>query len=99
MGGNDDNLRLFQSAPHPCGYWPDREARDLVLDILQADLEQELDRRLAAHRQAIVSVLEGWWEKYRVTLSDILAERQHATEGFGSALRELGYMGQADRLL
>ena len=32
MGGNDDNLRLFQSAPHPCGYWPDREARDLVLD-------------------------------------------------------------------
>ena len=33
MGGNDDNnLRLFHSAPHPCGYWPDREARDLVLD-------------------------------------------------------------------
>lgn len=32
MGSDDDNLRLFHSAPHPCGYWPGREARDLVLD-------------------------------------------------------------------
>ncbi|MCC7096053.1 MAG: arginyltransferase [Thermomonas sp.] len=32
MGGNDDSLRLFRTAPHPCGYWPEREARDLVLD-------------------------------------------------------------------
>lgn len=32
MGSNDDSLRLFRTAPHPCGYWPEREARDLVLD-------------------------------------------------------------------
>lgn len=33
MGGHDDQqLRLFHSAPHPCGYWHDRQARDLVLD-------------------------------------------------------------------
>jgi arginine-tRNA-protein transferase len=32
MGSNDDNLQLFHSAPHPCGYWPDRQARDLILD-------------------------------------------------------------------
>ena len=32
MGGSDDSLRLFRTAPHPCGYWPEREARDLVLD-------------------------------------------------------------------
>lgn len=32
MDSNSDNLRLFHSAPHPCGYWPDRQARDLVLD-------------------------------------------------------------------
>jgi len=29
--GNDE-LRLFQTGSHPCGYWPEREARDLVLD-------------------------------------------------------------------
>ena len=32
MGSSDDSLRLFRTAPHPCGYWPEREARDLVLD-------------------------------------------------------------------
>ena len=25
-------IRVFQTAAHPCGYWPGREARDLVLD-------------------------------------------------------------------
>src|SRR5690606_8655024 len=25
-------LRLFHTPEHPCGYWPERAARDLVLD-------------------------------------------------------------------
>ena len=29
---DDDDLRLFHTGEHPCGYWPDRTARDLVLD-------------------------------------------------------------------
>lgn len=32
MGNDADNLRMFHTATHPCGYWHDREARDLVLD-------------------------------------------------------------------
>ena len=31
-GENNEELRLFQTGEHPCGYWPDRQARDLVLD-------------------------------------------------------------------
>jgi arginine-tRNA-protein transferase len=27
-----DEVRLFHTAEHPCGYWPERSARDLVLD-------------------------------------------------------------------
>jgi arginine-tRNA-protein transferase len=27
-----DDLRLFHTGLHPCGYWPERQARDLVLD-------------------------------------------------------------------
>lgn len=35
--GHDDDasradLRVFHTGEHPCGYWPDRTARDLVLD-------------------------------------------------------------------
>jgi len=29
---SNDELMLFQTGEHPCGYWPDRAARDLVLD-------------------------------------------------------------------
>jgi len=27
-----DDLRVFHTGDHPCGYWPERTARDLVLD-------------------------------------------------------------------
>lgn len=30
--GTQHNIRVFQTAEHRCGYWPDRVARDLVLD-------------------------------------------------------------------
>ncbi len=29
---NGEELRLFHTGLHPCGYWPERAARDLVLD-------------------------------------------------------------------
>lgn len=32
QGNPNEELRLFQTGEHPCGYWPDRQARDLVLD-------------------------------------------------------------------
>ena len=30
--GDNDNLRLFHTGEHACGYWPERVARDLVFD-------------------------------------------------------------------
>ena len=30
--GNQANIRVYQTVEHACGYWPDRLARDLVLD-------------------------------------------------------------------
>lgn len=30
--GENDNLRLFHTGEHACGYWPERVARDLVFD-------------------------------------------------------------------
>ncbi|KAF1686372.1 arginyltransferase [Pseudoxanthomonas broegbernensis] len=42
--GNDssptDDLRLFQTGGHACGYWPERAARDLVLDPRDPRLAQ-----------------------------------------------------------
>lgn len=30
--GSKANIRVYQTVEHPCGYWPGRQARDLVLD-------------------------------------------------------------------
>ena len=35
-----DDLRLFQTGGHACGYWPERSARDLVLDPRDPRLAQ-----------------------------------------------------------
>ena len=40
MGTDVHDVRLFRTGAHPCGYWPDREARDLVLDPRDPRLPQ-----------------------------------------------------------
>lgn len=40
MGTDADNVRMFRTGAHACGYWPDREARDLVLDPRDPRLPQ-----------------------------------------------------------
>lgn len=40
-------LRLFHTAEHPCGYWPERPARDLVLDPGDPRLAESYARALA----------------------------------------------------
>jgi type I restriction enzyme M protein len=69
-----------------------QEAKELVLDLLNADLKAVLDRAVTAHRQAIVRVVENWWDKYQVTLRDIEGERDEATVKLDGFLKELGYV-------
>ena len=55
-----DDLRLFHTGEHPCGYWPERIARDLVLD--------PRDPRLAAFYPTAlgwVSVAPATWSTGR----------------------------------
>jgi len=67
------------------------DARELVLDLLKADLKAVLDRAVTAHRQAIVAAVENWWDKYRVTLRDIEKDRDDAKTTLDGFLKELGY--------
>ena len=39
-GDPSEDLRLFQTGEHPCGYFPQRQARDLVLDPQDARLAE-----------------------------------------------------------
>jgi len=44
--GEVDDLRLFHTGEHACGYWPERAARDLVLDPHDPRLAQVYARAL-----------------------------------------------------
>lgn len=66
-------------------------ARALVLSILQSVLHEILRRYVAGHRYAMDAAVESWWDKYRVTLSRLDAERAAASERLDKSLSELGY--------
>jgi type I restriction enzyme M protein len=68
------------------------QCQRLVLDIAKDDLENQLNRYVNAHRQLVISSLENWWDKYRVTLRDIEAKRDDAAKRLDGFLRGLGYV-------
>lgn len=67
-------------------------AGKLMLDILHRDMETILNRYIAAQRAQIVAAFEGWWDKYRVTLTQIEFSRNTATEKLAGFLKGLGYV-------
>ena len=83
--GFEDRLEEAQ------GELSQEQAEELVLAILRDDLHRELDRRVAAHRQMVLAVVESWWDKYHVTLLEIEEERDTATQRLDGFLKELGY--------
>jgi type I restriction enzyme M protein len=66
------------------------QAAELLLTILHNDMKAIVERYMAAQRKAIVSAFENWWDKYRVTLTEIESKRDaaaHALQGFLKGLR------------
>lgn len=69
-----------------------KEAGELLLKILHDDMEKILTRYIAAQRGQIVAAFENWWDKYRVTLTQIELARAQATEKLTGFLKGLGYV-------
>jgi len=71
---------------------PEQRQR-LALDIARDDLAAQLERYVTAHRQQVVYAVENWWDKYRVPLQEVEAERDEVAKGLSRFTRELGYVG------
>jgi type I restriction enzyme M protein len=67
-------------------------AEALVLGILRAELDGISARYAAETRQYLIASFEGWWEKYRVTLTSIEGERDAAAMKLRGFMAELGYV-------
>ncbi|MBF8221456.1 type I restriction-modification system subunit M [Halomonas sp. 328] len=67
-------------------------AAELVGTILHNDLKGILKRYIRQQRQQVIAAFETWWDKYRVTLADIEAERDTAAKELQQYLEGLGYV-------
>ncbi|MEQ5801628.1 N-6 DNA methylase [Halomonas sp. H10-9-1] len=66
-------------------------AAELVSTILHNDLKGILERYIRQQRQQVIAAFETWWDKYRVTLADIEAERDAAAKELQQYLEGLEY--------
>lgn len=68
-----------------------KEAENLVLGLIKAQAQSQLDRYVGQHQRLALSLFENWWDKYKVTLEDIEKEREQSKSKLNQYLKELGY--------
>ena len=68
------------------------QAAELLLTILHNDMRAIVERYIAAQRKAIVAAFENWWDKYRVTLTEIEGKRDEAAKALQGFLKGLRYV-------
>ena len=76
-----------------CGGMALAEKQALVLELLAQDIQTGMDAAFAAREQALVRFVEGLWDKYRVPLSALQAERDATAGRLAEMMRRLGYVG------
>jgi type I restriction enzyme M protein len=67
-------------------------AAELLLTILHNDMRAIVERYIAAQRKQIVAAFENWWDKYRVTLTEIESQRDDAAKALQGFLKGLRYV-------
>jgi type I restriction enzyme M protein len=70
---------------------PETEAMRLVLTTMRDNLANLVTRKVVAHRRLIVTTLETWWDKYKVSLAELETQREASAAKLTGFLKELGY--------
>lgn len=68
------------------------EAAKLLLTILHDDMKRIVERYVTGQRQLIVAAFENWWDKYKVTLTEIERDRDAAASQLQQFLKGLKYV-------
>jgi type I restriction enzyme M protein len=67
------------------------EARQLILERFKRLLNEQFDEYLRQYQRGLIAAVENLWQKYAVTMQQILAERDREAEQLDQVLVELGY--------
>lgn len=83
--------RFIERMNEACETLADKDCESIVLEISRQELFKQLEIYIEEHRQLVIATVENWWDKYRVTLHEIEAKREAATERLHKILHKLGY--------
>lgn len=67
------------------------EAKELILNRFKNELDTEYCAYIRGYLQGLTKAIENLWDKYAVTMKDILTERDQVAAELDSFLKELGY--------
>jgi type I restriction enzyme M protein len=68
------------------------QAAELLLTTLHSDMATIVERYIGNQRQQVVATVENWWDKYKVTLTEIEQARDKAAKTLAGYLEGLGYV-------
>ncbi|MCO2751038.1 SAM-dependent DNA methyltransferase, partial [Pseudomonas aeruginosa] len=86
------NDSLTQELDKAVSQLDEQSARSLLLTILHDDMKRIVERYITNQRQQIVAAFENWWDKYKVTLTEIERDRDQAAKQLQEFLRGLRYV-------
>lgn len=67
------------------------EAKELILQRFKRELDSEYSAYIRAYLQGLTKAIENLWDKYAVTMKEVLMERDQVAGELDGFLKELGY--------
>jgi type I restriction enzyme M protein len=72
----------------------EEEAKELILDKIYQTIKQHLERYLNAQKKELIKIFENLWDKYKVSLKELEAERDLEVKKLNEFLEMLGYVNE-----
>lgn len=68
----------------------EEEAKELLLEKFYEHIDMQLDKYLNAEKKEIVKIFENLWDKYKISLNDLIKERDEEVKKINEYLSKLG---------
>ncbi|GAB6184188.1 hypothetical protein JCM13991_19290 [Thermodesulfovibrio hydrogeniphilus] len=68
------------------------EAKELILEKFYNKIDEQMNKYLNAEKKELVKYFENLWDKYQVSMKELLEARDRETEKLNEFLKSLGYL-------